>query len=81
MMTPTFSSSRLSARPITPLRELDQLARHHVREAVDARDAVADLDDGADVRGDGLDAELLDLLSQDRCDLFRSYCHLSTPVR
>ena len=38
--------------PITPLLgELDQLERADVPEAVDAGDAVADLDDGADLAG------------------------------
>jgi hypothetical protein len=37
---------------------------------VDAGDAVADLEDGADLREVRLDVELLDPLAQDRRDLF-----------
>ena len=39
-------------------------------EAVDARDAVAELEHGADLREIGLDVVLLDPLLQDRGDLF-----------
>jgi hypothetical protein len=37
---------------------------------VDARDAVAELEDGADLREVGLDVEVLDAVLQDRGDLF-----------
>ena len=47
------------------VRELDQLGRMHVRQAVDAGDAVAGLDDGADVDALHVGAELLDLLLDD----------------
>jgi hypothetical protein len=42
---------------------------------VDAGDAVAGVDDGADVDGAGLSAELLDLLLEDCGDFFRPDCH------
>ena len=50
--------------------ELEPLERDAVLEAVDAGDAVADLEDGADLREVGLDVELLDSILQDRGDLF-----------
>src|SRR6185369_16847739 len=50
--------------------ELEQLQREAVLEAVDARDAVADLEDGADLGEVGLHLELLDPLAEDRGDLF-----------
>ena len=49
--------------------ELDHLARLHVVEAVDARDAVADRQHLADLGDLGLLAEVLDLLLEDRGDL------------
>ena len=50
--------------------ELEPLERDAVLEAVDAGDAVADLEDGADLREVGLDVELLDSVLEDRGDLF-----------
>ena len=50
--------------------ELEPLERDAVLEAVDASDAVADLEDGADLREVGLDVELLDSILEDRGDLF-----------
>ena len=50
--------------------ELEHLQRHAVLEAVDAGDAVADLEHGADLGEVGLDVELLDPLLEDRGDLF-----------
>ena len=50
--------------------ELEPLERDAVLEAVDAGDAVADLEDGADLGEVGLDVVLLDPLLQDRGDLF-----------
>ena len=44
--------------------------RDRVLEAVDAGDAVADLEHGADLGQVGLDVELLDPLLEDRGDLF-----------
>ena len=49
--------------------EVQELGGHAVREAVDARDAVADLDDGAHVHGFGLSLEPLDLRFDDVGDL------------
>ena len=67
---PTLSDSRLSASPIDAVLELEHLHREAVLEAVDAGDAVADLEHGADLGEVGLDVELLDPLLQDRGDLF-----------
>ena len=50
--------------------ELEPLERHAVLEAVDARDAVADLEHRPDLGEIGLDVVLLDLLLEDRGDLF-----------
>ncbi len=52
--------------------ELEPLERDAVLEAVDAGDAVTDLEDGADLREVGLDVELLDPILEDRGDLFGS---------
>ena len=52
MMTPTEFSSRLKARPRTPVpRELDHFAGHDAGQAVDAGDAVADFQHPADLAG------------------------------
>ena len=48
MMTPTEFSSRLNARPLDAVGELDHFAGHDAREAVDAGDAVADFEHAAD---------------------------------
>jgi len=50
--------------------ELEHLHRHAALQAVHARDAVADLEDGADLGQVGLDVVGLDPLLQDRRDLF-----------
>ena len=50
--------------------ELEPLERDAVLEAVDAGDAVADLEHGPDLGEIGLDVVLLDPLLQDRGDLF-----------
>ena len=50
--------------------EVEHLERDAVVEAVDARDAVTDLQDRADLGEIGLDVVLLDPLLQDRGDLF-----------
>ena len=50
--------------------ELEHLERDAVLEPVDAGDAVAELEDGADLREVGLDVVLLDPLLEDRGDLF-----------
>ena len=50
--------------------ELEPLERDAVLEAVDAGDAVPDLQDGADLGEIGLDVVLLDPLLQDGGDLF-----------
>ena len=77
---PTLSSSRLSARPVTPCGQLEHLHGQRVAQAVDAGDAVADLEDGADLFDLDLGLVVLDLRLQDRGDLFgRSFTprHLS----
>src|SRR5207247_10010261 len=55
--------------------EVEQLGGETAGETVDPRDAVTDLDDGADVDGLGLAFELLDLRLDDVRDLGRSSCH------
>jgi hypothetical protein len=50
--------------------ELESLEGDAVLETVDSRDAVADLEDGADLGEVGLDVELSDPVLQDRGDLF-----------
>src|SRR5919109_1017337 len=50
--------------------EVEHLHADGVLEPVDAGDAVADLENGADLGEVGLDVVLLDLLAQDRGDLF-----------
>ena len=50
--------------------ELEPLERDAILEAVDAGDAVTDLEDGADLGEVGLDVELLDPILEDRGDLF-----------
>ena len=50
--------------------ELEALEGDAVLEAVDASDAVADLEHGADLAEVGLDVELADPVLQDRGDLF-----------
>ena len=59
---PTLSSSRLNARPVTPCSSSSISQRDAVLEPVDAGDAVADLEHGADLGEVGLDVELLDPL-------------------
>src|SRR5207248_2963037 len=58
--------------PDDAVLELEHLHRDRVLEPVDAGDAVADLQDGADLGEIGLDVVLLDPLPQDRRDLFRT---------
>ena len=55
--------------------ELEHLERDAVLEPVDARDAVAELEHGADLGEVRVDVELLDPLAQDRGDLFRTQLH------
>src|SRR5438477_483015 len=55
--------------------ELEHLQRETVLEPVHARDAVTDLQDGADLGEVGLDVELLDPLFEDRRDLFGAKLH------
>ena len=50
--------------------ELEHLHGQAALEAVDAGDAVADLEDGADLGEVGLDVVVLDALLEDRRDLF-----------
>ena len=55
--------------------ELEHLHGDRALEAVDARDAVTDLEHGADLGEVGLDVEVLDALLEDRGDLFRAKFH------
>ena len=59
--------------------ELEPLERDAVLEPVDAGDAVADLEDGADLGEIGLDVVLLDPLLEDRGDLFGAKLHRVSP--
>ena len=77
---PTLSASRLSVEPGHAVLELEHLHGEGVLEAVDARDAVADLEHGADLAQVRLDVEVLDSLLEDRGDLFRAEFH-GTPFR
>jgi hypothetical protein len=52
--------------------ELEHLHRDSALEAVDAADAVSDLQHGADLGEVGLDGEVLDALLEDGGDLFRT---------
>src|SRR5262249_37653386 len=56
--------------------ELETLERDTVLEPVDARDAVADLEDGADLAQVGLDLELSDAVLEDGGDLFGPELHV-----
>ena len=56
--------------PDDAVLELEHLHRDRVLEPVDAGDAVADRQDGADLGEVGLDVVLLDPLAEDRRDLF-----------
>ena len=60
--------------------ELDELVVGHAGEAVHARDAVADLDDGAHVHHGQLRAELLDLALDNGCDILSPGRHSGLPV-
>src|SRR5262249_14325065 len=55
--------------------ELEQLEGDAVLEPVDARDAVADLEDAADLGEVDLDVEVLDPVLEDRRDLFGAQLH------
>ncbi len=55
--------------------ELEHLHGEGVLEAVDPRDAVADLEHGADLAQVRLDVEVLDSLLEDRGDFFRAEFH------
>ena len=61
--------------------ELEPLERDAVLEAVHARDAVADLEHGPDLREIGLDVVLLDPLLEDRGDLFGAELHGKSLLR
>ncbi len=55
--------------------ELEELSHLAVRQAVDARDAVADLEHRADVFDVDFALERLELALQNRCNFFGSNCH------
>ena len=60
---------------MTPCGKLEHLEGDAVLEAVDAGDAVADLEHGADLFDLDLRLVLLDLVLEDRGDLFGSQLH------
>ena len=62
------------------VRELEHLAGHRPLDAVHARDAVADRDDGADFGDVDLDGVAADLVANDLGDFFRSDVHRHLPV-
>src|SRR5581483_4633935 len=61
--------------------ELEPLERYAVLEPVHARDAVTDLEHGADLGEVGLHVVLLDPLLEDRGDLFGAQLHAGTSWR
>ncbi len=61
--------------------ELERLHGHAVLEAVDAGEAVSDLEDGADLRELGVDVVLLDPLLEERGDLFWAQLHVAGQLR
>src|SRR5215469_15377811 len=58
-----------------PVRELDHLARLHLVEPVDTRNAIADRQDRADFRDIGLGTPIGDLVLEDRRNLGRADFH------
>ena len=66
---PTWSCSRLSTMPTTSPGNCEQLAGHRLLEPVDARDAVADLDDAADLLEVDLRLVARELALDDLADL------------
>jgi hypothetical protein len=70
----------VEGEPDDTVLELEHLERDTVLEPVDARDAVTDLQDGADLGEVGLDVVVLDPLLQDRGDLFWTQLHSLSPL-
>ena len=73
--TPISCSSRFSARPWVPSANAHELVRHDAGQALDVRDAVGRVDDGADlgrggagglVRGDEVLQRVTDDVGADR---------------
>ena len=62
------------------MRQVEHLHGQGVAQAVDAGDAVADLEDGADLLDFDLGLVVLDLASQDRGDLFGTKLHVLPPL-
>ena len=58
------------------IAEIEQLACHGFREAVDMGDAVTDLDNSADIINVQIDVVVLDLVFDDGCYFFRIHFHL-----
>ena len=70
-MTPTDDSSRLKASPLTPFGKSTISPAMTPDEAVDARDAVADFEDLADLARLDLAVEVGDLPGKDADDFAR----------
>ena len=62
------------------VRQLEELAGHAALEAVDAGDAVADAEHGADLGDVDRGREAPELLAEDPCDLFGANLHPVLPV-
>ena len=70
----------VEGQPDDVVRQLEHLHGHAVAQAVDAGDAVADLEDGADLFDLDLRLVALDLGLQDGGDLFGSQLHWTSPL-
>src|SRR5262249_13502598 len=66
---------QVERQPDDAVLELEHLQGHGVLEAVNAGDAVADLEDGADFGQVRLDVEVFDPLLEDRGDFFWPELH------
>ena len=77
---PTLSSSRFSAMPKAPPGNSIISPAMHALDAVQARHAVADRDDGADFGDVDVDGVSADLLAEDAGDVFGSDVHRATGV-
>ena len=67
---------QVQRNPVDAVRELEHLARHHLLDAVDTRDPVANRDDAAHFGDIDVDGEAANLLANDLGYLFGFYVHL-----